>query len=103
MGETDTDSGNTEETEDSTEDQAEDSSDTTAGSDEKTVETGETKAQNGDSASTEELTYSAVVSTEDGSGVLNFGTVTEGYTEIPEVQYVTITNTGTADLREFHG
>ena len=29
---------------------------------------------------------------------LNFGTVTEGYTEIPEVQYVTITNTGTADL-----
>lgn len=98
LGETDTDSGNTEETEDSTEDQAEDSSDTTAGSDEKTVETGETKAQNGDSASTEELTYSAVVSTEDGSGVLNFGTVTEGYTEIPEVQYVTITNTGTADL-----
>ena len=54
--------------------------------------------QNGDSASTEEPTYSAVVSTEDGSGVLNFGTVTEGYTEIPEVQYVTITNTGTADL-----
>lgn len=43
LGETDTDSGNTEETEDSTEDQAEDSSDTTAGSDEKLLRPGKRK------------------------------------------------------------
>ena len=46
----------------------------------------------------EELTYSAAASTEDGSGVLNFGSVEEGYTEVPGEQYVTITNNGTGDL-----
>lgn len=46
----------------------------------------------------EELTYSASASTEDGSGILDFGSVEEGYTEIPETQTVTITNNGTGDL-----
>ena len=54
--------------------------------------------QQGNENKTEELTYSAEVTTDDGSGVLNFGTVEEGYTEIPEAQYVSITNTGTGDL-----
>ncbi len=59
---------------------------------EKTAENTETPAE------TKELTYSAEVSTEDGSGVLNFGSVEEGYTEVPEAQYVSITNNGTGDL-----
>ena len=46
----------------------------------------------------EEPTYSASASTEDGSGILDFGSVEEGYTEIPEAQNVTITNNGTGDL-----
>ena len=46
----------------------------------------------------EEPTYSASASTEDGSGILDFGSVEEGYTEIPEAQTVTITNNGTGDL-----
>lgn len=46
----------------------------------------------------EELTYSASASTEDGSGILDFGSAKEGYTEIPEAQTVTITNNGTGDL-----
>lgn len=46
----------------------------------------------------EEQTYSASASTEDGSGILDFGSVEEGYTEIPEAQNVTITNNGTGDL-----
>ena len=46
----------------------------------------------------EEPTYSASASTEDGSGILDFGSVEEGYTEIPEAQMVTITNNGTGDL-----
>ena len=46
----------------------------------------------------EEPTYSVSASTEDGSGILDFGSVEEGYTEIPEAQNVTITNNGTGDL-----
>ena len=46
----------------------------------------------------QELSYSAEVITEDGSGVLDFGSVEEGYTEVPEAQYVSIKNTGTGDL-----
>ena len=46
----------------------------------------------------EEPTYSASASTEDGSGILDFGSVEEGYTEIPEAQTVTITTNGTGDL-----
>ena len=49
-------------------------------------------------AETKELTYSATVSTENGSDVLNFGYVEEDYTEVPEAQYVSITNNGTGDL-----
>ena len=51
-----------------------------------------------DSKKNEEPTYSASASTEDGSGILDFGSVEEGYTEIPEAQMVTITNSGTGDL-----
>lgn len=46
----------------------------------------------------EELTYSASAATDDGSGILNFGSAEEGYTETPEAQYVSITNTGTGEL-----
>lgn len=46
----------------------------------------------------EEPTCSASAYTEDGSGILDFGSVEEGYTEIPEAQMVTITNNGTGDL-----
>lgn len=46
----------------------------------------------------EEPTYSASAYTEDGSGILDFGSVEEGYTEIPEAQMVTIKNNGTGDL-----
>lgn len=46
----------------------------------------------------EDPTYSASAYTEDGSGILDFGSVEEGYTEIPEAQMVTITNNGTGDL-----
>ena len=50
------------------------------------------------SGKNEEPTYSASAYTEDGSGILDFGSVEEGYTEIPEAQMVTITNNGTGDL-----
>lgn len=46
----------------------------------------------------EKPTYSASAYTEDGSGILDFGSVEEGYTEIPEAQMVTIKNNGTGDL-----
>lgn len=51
-----------------------------------------------DTAKDETLTYSASAATADGSGVVNFGSLEEGYEEVPEAQYVTITNTGTGDL-----
>ena len=45
-----------------------------------------------------ELTYSAEASMDNSTGVLDFGSAEEGYTQIPGEQYVTITNTGTGDL-----
>lgn len=45
-----------------------------------------------------ELTYSAEVSMDNSTGVLDFGSVEAGYTQLPSEQYVTITNTGTGDL-----
>lgn len=67
---------------------------------------GDSQTETPDSAGTaadaseknEEPTYSASAYTEDGSGILDFGSVEEGYTEIPEAQMVTITNNGTGDL-----
>ena len=67
---------------------------------------GDSQTETPDSADTaadafeknEEPTYSASAYTEDGSGILDFGSVEEGYTEIPEAQMVTITNNGTGDL-----
>ena len=44
------------------------------------------------------LTYTAEAATDDSTGVLDFGSVDEGYTQLPGEQYVTITNTGTGDL-----
>ncbi len=71
--------------------------------DSKDSENTETSAEEKESVTeipeeTEELTYSAAVSTEDGSGVLDFGSVEEGYTETPEAQTVSITNNGTGEL-----
>ncbi len=92
------DQSSSEETEEPAQNEAstdsQDSETTAASTEEKeqTAETTETPAE------TKELTYSAAVSTEDGSGVLNFGSVEEGYTEVPEAQYVSITNNGTGDL-----
>lgn len=45
-----------------------------------------------------ELTYSAKVSMDNSTGVLDFGSAEAGYTQLPGEQYVTITNTGTGDL-----
>ena len=67
---------------------------------------GDSQTETPDSADTaadaseknEKPTYSASAYTEDGSGILDFGSVEEGYTEIPEAQMVTITNSGTGDL-----
>lgn len=67
---------------------------------------GDSQTETPDSAGTaadaseknEEPTYSASAYTEDGSGILDFGSVEEGYTEIPEAQMVTIKNNGTGDL-----
>ena len=67
---------------------------------------GDSQTETPDSADTaadaseknEEPTYSASAYTEDGSGILDFGSVEEGYTEIPEAQMVTIKNNGTGDL-----
>ena len=44
------------------------------------------------------LTYSAEVSMDNSTGVLDFGSAEAGYTQLPGEQYVTITNTGTGDL-----
>ena len=45
-----------------------------------------------------ELTYSAEVSMDNSTGILDFGSAEAGYTQLPGEQYVTITNTGTGDL-----
>lgn len=46
----------------------------------------------------QEFSYSAEITTEDGSGILDFGSAEEGYTVIPDAQYVSIKNTGTGEL-----
>lgn len=73
-----------------------DEADTSGDSQTETPDSADTAADA--SEKNEEPTYSASVYTEDGSGILDFGSVEEGYTEIPEAQMVTITNNGTGDL-----
>lgn len=73
-----------------------DEADTSGDSQTETTDSADTAADA--SEKNEEPTYSASAYTEDGSGILDFGSVEEGYTEIPEAQMVTITNSGTGDL-----
>ena len=73
-----------------------DEADTSGDSQTETTDSADTAADA--SEKNEEPTYSASAYTEDGSGILDFGSVEEGYTEIPEAQMVTITNNGTGDL-----
>lgn len=73
-----------------------DEADTSGDSQPETPDSADTAADA--SEKNEEPTYSASAYTEDGSGILDFGSVEEGYTEIPEAQMVTITNNGTGDL-----
>ena len=73
-----------------------DEADTSGDSQTETPDSADTAADA--SEKNEEPTYSASAYTEDGSGILDFGSVEEGYTEIPEAQMVTITNSGTGDL-----
>ena len=73
-----------------------DEADTSGDSQTETPDSADTAADA--SEKNEEPTYSASAYTEDGSGILDFGSVEEGYTEIPEAQMVTITNNGTGDL-----
>lgn len=73
-----------------------DEADTSRDSQTETPDSADTAADA--SEKNEEPTYSASAYTEDGSGILDFGSVEEGYTEIPEAQMVTITNNGTGDL-----
>lgn len=73
-----------------------DEADTSGDSQTETPDSADTAADA--SEKNEEPTYSASAYTEDESGILDFGSVEEGYTEIPEAQMVTITNNGTGDL-----
>lgn len=73
-----------------------DEADTSGDSQTETPDSADTAADA--SEKNEKPTYSASAYTEDGSGILDFGSVEEGYTEIPEAQMVTITNNGTGDL-----
>ena len=73
-----------------------DEADTSGDSQTETPDSADTAADA--SEKNEEPTYSASAYTEDGSGILDFGSVEEGYTEIPEAQMATITNNGTGDL-----
>ena len=47
---------------------------------------------------TAEPVYEAEAYTEDGTGILDFGTLEFGYTEVGEAQYVTVKNTGNTAL-----
>lgn len=73
-----------------------DEADTSGDSQTETPDSADTAADA--SEKNEKPTYSASAYTEDGSGILDFGSVEEGYTEIPEAQMVTIKNNGTGDL-----
>ena len=92
------DQSGSEETEEPTQNEAGTDSQDSETTDTSTEEKEQTTENTEIPAETKELTYSATVSTEDGSDVLNFGYVEEDYTEVPEAQYVSITNNGTGDL-----
>ena len=62
------------------------------------AETDKNNEQQENEQSSQEFSYSAEITTEDGSGILDFGSAEEGYTVIPDVQYVSIKNTGTGEL-----
>ena len=68
-------------------------------SEEASPEEGTNSEENGEIATTE-YKAEAVLTTEDGTGILDFGTLFYGYTEeeLPEEQYVTIKNTGNVEL-----
>lgn len=96
------DSGKTEKAADSEDSSSEtdpaDSADTEAAG-----ETEENSGSQNDSSEetgtdSQEFSYSAEITTEDGSGILDFGSAEEGYTVIPDAQYVSIKNTGTGEL-----
>ena len=92
------DQSGSEETEEPTQNEAGTDSQDSETTDTSTEEKEQTTENTEIPAETKELTYSATVSTEDGSDVLNFGYVEEDYTEVPKAQYVSITNNGTGDL-----
>ena len=62
------------------------------------AETDNNNEQQENEQSSQEFSYSAEITTEDGSGILDFGSAEEGYTVIPDAQYVSIKNTGTGEL-----
>lgn len=62
------------------------------------AETDKNNEQQEKEQSSQEFSYSAEITTEDGSGILDFGSAEEGYTVIPDAQYVSIKNTGTGEL-----
>lgn len=62
------------------------------------AETDKNNEQQENEQSSQEFSYSAEITTEDGSGILDFGSAEEGYTVIPDAQYVSIKNTGTGEL-----
>lgn len=92
------DQSGSEETEEPTQNEAGTDSQDSETTDTSTEEKEQTTENTEIPAEIKELTYSATVSTEDGSDVLNFGYVEEDYTEVPKAQYVSITNNGTGDL-----
>ena len=110
------DSGKTEKAADSEDSSSEtdpaDSADTEAAG-ETSGETEENSGSQNDSSEetgtdSQEISYSVEITTEDGSGILDFGSAEEGYTVIPDAQYVSIKNTGTGELQKhvagsFHG
>lgn len=100
------DSGKTEKAADSEDSSSEtdpaDSADTEAAG-ETSGETEENSGSQNDSSEetgtdSQEISYSVEITTEDGSGILDFGSAEEGYTVIPDAQYVSIKNTGTGEL-----
>lgn len=100
------DSGKTEKAADSEDSSSEtdpaDSADTEAAG-ETSGETEENSGSQNDSSEetgtdSQEFSYSAEITTEDGSDILDFGSAEEGYTVIPDAQYVSIKNTGTGEL-----
>lgn len=87
---------NTEAEADSTEEEK--TQDTENVSETDSAETDKNNEQQENEQSSQEFSYSAEITTEDGSGILDFGSAEEGYTVIPDAQYVSIKNTGTGEL-----